>query len=94
MACLARYTGRSLEARPSVSKKTHRDSEETAPVEKRERDFDPGERVAFLPDGTTGTIRVSIGGYSHVIWDDEKELGGSRVANSNLRRVRDGSGGH
>jgi hypothetical protein len=24
-------------------------------------DFEPGDRVAFLPDGVTGTIRVSAG---------------------------------
>jgi hypothetical protein len=52
-------------------------------------DFRPGERVEFLPDGVTGTIRVSAGGFSHVVWDDERELGGSRVANENLRRVPD-----
>ena len=50
-------------------------------------DFEAGERVEFVPDGVTGTIRASAGGFSHVIWDDESELGGSRVANENLRRV-------
>jgi hypothetical protein len=65
------------------------DSDESRPFSSREidADFEPGERVAFVPDGATGTIRVSAGGFSHVIWDDEKELGGSRVANESLRRT-------
>ena len=58
-----------------------------ASIREEDADFEPGERVEFIPDGLTGTVRVSEGGFSHVIWDDEKGLGGSRVANENLRRV-------
>ena len=52
-------------------------------------DFAPGQRVIFLKDGTTGTVRVSQGGWCHVYWDDEplEEQGGSRVKNADLRRV-------
>ena len=53
-----------------------------------EVDFQPGDKVEFVPDGVTGTVRVSSGGFSHVVWDDEQELGGSRVANEDLRRVK------
>jgi len=65
------------------------DSDESRPTTSREvdADFEPGERVEFVPDGVTGTIQASAGGFSHVIWDDERDLGGSRVANENLRRV-------
>jgi hypothetical protein len=65
------------------------DIEESRPTSrgKTDADFEPGDRVEFVPDGVTGTIRVSAGGFSHVIWDDEKDLGGSRVANESLRRV-------
>ena len=51
-------------------------------------DFAPGERVVFVEDGTPGTVHVSKGGYSHVYWDDEPELGGSRVASTELRGER------
>lgn len=55
---------------------------------RRESDFAPGERVVFVEDGTTGTVHFSKDGYSHVYWDDEPELGGSRVPNTKLRRER------
>jgi hypothetical protein len=45
---------------------------------RRETDFAHGERVVFVEDGTPGTIHFSKDGYSHVYWDDEPELGGSR----------------
>jgi hypothetical protein len=68
-------------------KKLARIREKDARPRHTRADFEPGDRVEFLPDGVTGTIRVSAGGFSHVVWDDEKELGGSRVANENLRRT-------
>jgi hypothetical protein len=55
---------------------------------RRDKDFAPGERVVFV-DGTPGVVHLSRGGYSHVYWDDEKDLGGSRVPNSKLRRADD-----
>ena len=50
-------------------------------------DFAPGDRVVFVPDGTTATVHASHGGWSHVYWEDEPELGGSRVRNTDLRLV-------
>ena len=48
--------------------------------------FAPGERVVFIPNGTRATVHLSAGGYSHVYWDDEPDLGGSRVRDELLRR--------
>ena len=57
---------------------------------RRAHRFSPGERVVFVPDGTTGTVNVPGADYSHVLWDDEtprEDYGGSRVATADLRRA-------
>jgi hypothetical protein len=48
------------------------ESAQSGPAHEAETDFQPGDKVEFVPDGPTGTVRVSSGGFSYVVWDDDR----------------------